>query len=171
MNKVMRVLEVAHNDLAKRLNAASINLTQTTLTSVTLHSSTADFMATTGQPAWVTGATRGNTIHLQPLAVLRQRGIVVTTLRHEFAHAVIEGLRHQQTVRWLCEGLAIHFAGEGRLYASVKDNVEIDVLEQKLSAPASPQEMRVLYATAYREVQALIRANGEPKVWLKAIKP
>lgn len=168
---VLRVLEAAHNDLAKRLNAASINLTQTQLTQVTLHSSTHEFVTVTGQPAWVAGATRGNTIHLQPLLALRKRGIVATTLRHEFAHAVLERLGNHRASRWLLEGLAIHFAGEGRLYASSKDKVEIETLEKKLSAPAAPAEMRVLYAAAYREVQALIRATGEAKVWQKATKP
>ncbi len=171
VNDVMRVLETAHNDLAKRLNAASINLTQTHLTHIILHNSTGNFMAATGQPAWVAGATRGGTIHLQPLTILRKRGIVATTLRHEFAHAALDRLSSSRAPRWLLEGLAIHFAGEGRLYAQVTDNVDNDALEKKLSAPAAPAEMRVLYAAAYRAVQALIRANGEAKVWQKATKP
>ncbi|MBL8207874.1 MAG: SpoIID/LytB domain-containing protein [Blastocatellia bacterium] len=170
-NEVMRILEIAHTDLAKRLNAASINLTQSQFTHVTLHQATSDFVTATGQPAWIAGATRGNTIHLQPLAVLRQRGIMASTLRHEFAHAVLERLSHHRAPRWLLEGLAIHFAGEGRMYAQVTDKVDQDALEKKLPAPASSQEMRVLYAAAYREVQLLIRAMGEPKIWQKATKP
>ncbi len=171
VNDVMRILEAAHRDLAKRLNAASINLTQTPLTQITLHHSTGEFMVATGQSAWVAGATRGGAIHLQPLATLRKRGIVATTLRHEFAHAALERLRSNHAPRWLLEGLAIHFAGEGRLYAQVTDKIENDVLEKKLSAPASPAEMHVLYAAAYRAVQGLIRAHGEPKAWQKATKP
>jgi stage II sporulation protein D len=168
--EVLRGLEAAHDDLARRLNAASINWTQSQLTQINLHHTTTDFVTTTGQPAWVAGATRGNTIHLQPLLTLRQRGIVNSTLRHEFVHATLERLPHS-TPRWLSEGLAIHFAGEGKLYAAVKAKVEKEALEKKLSAPASPAEMRVLYAAAYREVHALIRTLGEAKVWQKAIKP
>lgn len=170
-NEVMRILEIAHTDLAKRLNAASINLTQSQLIQVTLHQATSDFVIATGQPAWAAGATRGNTIHLQPLAVLRKRGIMISALRHEFAHAALERLSHHRPPRWLLEGLAIHFAGEGRMYAQVTDKVDQDVLEKKLPAPASSQEMRVLYAAAYREVQSLIRAMGESKIWQKATKP
>ncbi|HEX4949895.1 MAG TPA: SpoIID/LytB domain-containing protein [Blastocatellia bacterium] len=169
--EVLRVLEAAHHDLAKRLNAASISLTQSQLLQVTLHDTTTDFVAVTGQPAWVAGTTRGDTIHLQPLVVLRKRGIVASTLRHELAHAALERLRHKHAPRWLLEGLAIHFAGEGRLYSSIKNKIEKDELEKKLSGPKTPAEMRVLYAAAYREVQGLIRTLGEPKVWLKAIKP
>ena len=171
LNEVLRILEAAHRDLAKRLNAASINLTQTPLTQITLHHSTGDFVAATGQPVWVAGATHGGAIHLQPLATLRKRGIVATTLRHEFAHAALERWRSNHAPRWLLEGLAIHFAGEGRLYAQVTDKIDNDVLEKKLSAPASPAEMRVLYAAAYRAVQTLIRTAGESKVWQKATKP
>ncbi len=169
--EVLRILASAHNDLAERLNAASINLTQTSLTQVILHDSTGDFVAATGQPAWVAGVTRGNMMYLQPLAVLRRRGIVASTLRHEFAHVVLERVSHKRAPRWLLEGLAIHFAGEGRFYPPHQDSIDFETLEKKLSAPASSAEMRVLYAASYRAVQALIRADGEAKVWQKATKP
>ncbi len=171
VEEVLRILEIAQNDLAKRLQTASINLTQTPMTEVTLHDSTGDFVITTGQPAWVAGATRGNIIHLQPLSVLRKRGILTTTLRHELTHAALERLSHHRAPRWLSEGLAIHFAGESRFYPMSREKITTNELEQKLSAPASPAEMRVLYAAAYREVQALIGAGGESKVWQKATKP
>ncbi len=171
VTEVLRLLTAARHDLTKRLNAASINLTPTHRTSVALYETTGDFVAATGQPAWVAGTTRDNTIHLQPLAALRKRRIVAATLRHEFAHAALQQVCHPRAPRWLLEGLAIHFAGEGRMYASIKDVVAKETLEAKLSAPASPAEMRVLYAAAYREVAALIRAQGEPKVWQKATKP
>ena len=171
IQEVLRTLESAYSDLAKRLNAASINLTQSQLIQVILHPATNDFVTATGQPAWTAGATHGNTIHLQPLATLRKRGIVASTLRHEFAHAALEPVRHARAPRWLLEGLAIHFAGEGRMYAAINDKVAKETLDAKLAAPASPAEMRVLYAAAYREVQSLIRAEGESKVWQKATKP
>lgn len=171
VEEVLRILEIAQNDLAKRLSAASINLTQMLMTEVRLYDSTGDFVITTEQPAWVAGATRGNTIHLQPLPVLRKRGILKTTLRHELTHATLERLSHHRAPRWLSEGLAIHFAGESRFYPMRQEKIAMHELEQKLIAPASPAEMRVLYAAAYREVQALIRAGGEPNVWQKATKP
>jgi stage II sporulation protein D len=171
IEEVLRTLEAAHHDLAKRLHAASINLTQSQLTQVILHPTTNDFVTTTGQPAWVAGATHGNTIHLQPLMTLRKRGIVTATLRHELVHAMLGRLSNKHTPRWLSEGLAIHFAGEGRLYAAGKEKVAQDELDKRLTNPATSQEMRVLYAAAYREVVALMRAEGEPKMWQKATKP
>jgi stage II sporulation protein D len=168
---VLRTLETAHTDLAKRLAAASINLTQSQLTQVILHNATTDFVTATGQPAWVAAVARGNTIHLQPLTTLRKRGVVNTTLRHEFVHAALERLSNKRAPRWLSEGLAIHFAGEGRFYAAVKETVTKDELDKRLANPATPQETRVLYAAAYREVQALIRSIGEAKAWSNATKP
>jgi hypothetical protein len=171
VEEVLRILEIAQNDLAQRLHAASVNLTQTPMTEVTLHHSTGDFVTITGQPAWVAGATRGRTIHLQPLPTLRKRGILQTTLRHELTHAALERLSHNRTPRWLSEGLAIHFAGEGRFYPKTSEKIATNELETKLAAPSSPAEMRILYATAYRAVQTLMQAQGEAKVWQKATKP
>jgi hypothetical protein len=171
IEEVLRTLEAAQHDLAKRLRAASINLTQSQLTPVILHPTTNDFVTTTGQPAWVAGATRGNTIHLQPLPTLRKRGLVTSTLRHEFVHAMLERLSNHRAPRWLAEGLAIHFAGEGRFYVASREKIAKDELDKRLRAPTSPHEMHALYGAAYREVQALIRAEGEPNVWQKATKP
>jgi len=80
---------------------------------------------------------------------------------------VIETIGQGRTPRWLAEGLAIGFAGEGRLlerFAS-KRRMSLDELEQRLVTPKSADEMRMLYATAYREVRALIQRDGEANVW------
>ena len=55
--------------------------------------------------------------------------------------------------RWLVEGLAITFAGEGRmLNASAAIGLPLDELERRLAHPKSPTEMRSLYSEAYYEV-------------------
>jgi SpoIID/LytB domain protein len=171
VEEVLRLLENAQNDLAQRLRTASVNLTQLSTTEITLHHSTGDFVAITGQPAWVAGTTRGGAIHLQPVSTLRKRGILKTTLRHELTHAMLERLSHARAPRWLSEGLAIHFAGESRFYSIAHEKIATDELEKKLVAPTSPAEMRALYAAAYRTVQSLIQAQGEAKIWQKATKP
>jgi transposase len=80
---------------------------------------------------------------------------------------VIETLSHGRAPRWLEEGLAAHVAGEGAMLSSQDEaeRLSIEDLEQKLTQPASAEEMRVLYAAAYREVAALIRTEGEASVW------
>ncbi len=171
VDEVLRTFEAARNDLQRRLSSTSIRLPDNLLTQIIIHTSTGDYVVATGQPAWSAGATRGNIIHLQPVATLRKRGILGTTMRHELAHAVIESLSKIHPSRWLVEGLAIHFAGEGRMYAHSAGKLSREELEKKLATPSSASEMRTLYAQAYREIQVLRRQKGEAFVWKQALNP
>ena len=164
--EVLRTLETAHSDLQRRLQPTSI----TNSTNVIVHNSTGDFVAATGQSAWAAGATRGDTIHLQPIMTLRKKGILTSTLRHEFAHAAMEAFTKKQIPRWLLEGLAIHFAGEGKFYPPSKIKPTVEAAEKKLSTAKTPAEMKTAYAFAYQLVRELIvREKGEANVWKLAL--
>jgi len=118
---------------------------------------------------WAAAATRGNRIELQPLAILKQRGVLFTTLRHELAHIIIDSVSNKRAPRWLEEGFALYLAAEGRAisrYAS-RDRLAEDELEQRLQRPRTQVEMRTLYAEAYLMVAEMIRRQGEPSVWNK----
>jgi SpoIID/LytB domain protein len=163
----LRTLETARMDLSERLAAASLNLRAVPKLDLIVHDTTGDFVAATGQPSWTAATTiRASRIETQPLDVLQRRGVFATTLRHEYAHALIEALGHGRAPRWLSEGLAMRFAGEGAS-SSRAEQVELsrNELERRLAQPASAEEMFALYAAAYRQVSALIRADGEAKVW------
>ncbi|PYT06709.1 MAG: hypothetical protein DMF60_08795 [Acidobacteria bacterium] len=110
----VRTLEAARLDMFAHFGPASISLPDTAV-DVVIHETTQAFVAATGLPWWVAGVTHGRRIELQPLGVLRRRRILTSTLRHEYAHAVIEFVGQNRAPRWLAEGLAISFAGEGRL--------------------------------------------------------
>ena len=161
-----RTFQTARLDMLARAGPASLKLPDSEL-EIVVHETTQDFTAATGQPWWVAGVTRGRRIELQPLGVLRRRGILTSTLRHEYAHAVIEANRGSSVPRWLAEGLAISFAGEGRMLLRYRSRtpLSLDELEQRLARPASSAEMRALYAAAYDAVRALIRKEGEANVW------
>lgn len=164
---VLAKLEAVRADLQRRLMAASLRLAPPATLDVILHATTQEFVLATGQPWWVAAVTRGSRIELQPLRVLRRRGVLTTTLRHEYAHAVIEALARGRTPRWLAEGLAIHIAGEGAIFARFAPTSKLarDEVERGLAHPASAQQMRALYAAAYCEVRALIRVEGEAGAW------
>lgn len=164
---LIRTLEAARSDIERRLTIAGLALAAETSLNIFIHETTEAFIAATGQPGWAAGASRGSRMELQPLALLRRRGVLPTTLRHEYAHFVIERLGRGGTPRWLAEGLAIYVAGEGAMLSRFqpKSKWTRDEIEIKLARPASAEEMRALYAASYKEVRALIRAEGEKGVW------
>jgi stage II sporulation protein D (peptidoglycan lytic transglycosylase) len=166
MESVMRTLEAARGDLRNRLIRASVTLPATAV-EVVFHESTQEFTRATGQPWFAAGATRGQRIQLQPISVLHRRRILTSTLRHEYAHAVIEAIGKGRAPRWLAEGLAIHFAGEGPLLKKYegKSRLTTEEVESRLAHPASAAELRLLYAEAYSQVLDLIKQRGESSVW------
>jgi stage II sporulation protein D len=172
----LAALEAVRADVRGRLAAASLAMPALGVLEVMVHETTGDFMGATGKPAWVaaTTTTRGvRRIELQPLSTLRQRGVLAPTLRHEYAHAVIAALSRSRAPLWLAEGLAAHVAGEGARLTRVESQGKLSLaeLEQRLGQPAaSAAEMRALYAAAFREVNALIRAEGEASVWRRVAR-
>jgi stage II sporulation protein D len=168
---LLRTLEAAYADVQRRLVRASLGASPPD-TEVFVYETTGDFVGATGQPAWVAAVTEGRRIELQPLEALRRRGVLLTTPRHEFVHAALEALGRGRAPRWLVEGLAAHVAGEGPSLArsAPQERVSTDELERRLARPGSPEEMRALYAAAYAEVSALVRREGEPAVWRRAVR-
>jgi stage II sporulation protein D len=167
VNQVVKTLESTRSDYLRRASGASsvINIPRL---DIRLNESTGDFTSRTGQPPWAAAATKGSQIELQPLALLKQRGVLFTTLRHELAHVTIDAVG-KRTPRWLSEGFALYLAGEGRTisrYAARRRLTEAE-LEDRLQHPRTQVEMRTLYAEAYLMVSEIIRRDGEASVWNK----
>jgi stage II sporulation protein D len=172
---VLALLEAVRADVRARLAAASLAAPALGVLEVTVHETTGDFTGATGKPAWVAATTTrgGRRIELQPLSTLRKRGVLAPTLRHEYAHAVIHALARSRAPLWLSEGLAAHVAGEGALLTRFesRQKLSLEDLEKGLGQPAaSAAGMRALYAAAFREVNALIRAEGEANVWRRVAR-
>lgn len=164
---LMRTLEAARLDMLVRTGPAALSSPDPAV-DVVIYETTQEFIAATGQSWWVAGITHGRQIELQPLDVLRRRRILTSTLRHEYTHAVIEVIGQGRAPRWLAEGLAIAFAGEGPSLLRVKPpprRLQVDELERRLANPQSASEMRSLYASAYVAVRELIQKEGEFAVW------
>ncbi|HEX5887924.1 MAG TPA: SpoIID/LytB domain-containing protein [Pyrinomonadaceae bacterium] len=167
-NQILNTLESARNDYVRRASSAStiVNIPRV---GIRLNQSTGDFTSRTGQPWWAAAATRGNQIELQPAGILKQRGVLFTTLRHELAHVMIGSVSNKRAPRWLEEGFALYLAGEGQAISRYisRSRLTEDELEQRLQHPRTQEEMRTLYAEAYRMVIELVRRNGEASVWNK----
>jgi SpoIID/LytB domain protein len=168
-NLVLNTLETARADFLRRASAASISVPGIPTLEIRLNDSTGDFTSRTSQPWWAAAATRGNRIELQPVGVLKRRGVLTTTLRHELAHVVIDTVSRDRAPRWLEEGFAIYLAGEGAMFAryATKTKLPPEEIEKRLERPGSQQEMRSLYSLAYNQVFELIRADNEASVWKK----
>jgi stage II sporulation protein D len=168
---ILRTLEAGRADISGRLRAAGLILPGRRSIEVYVHATTAEFIAETGQPGFAAAATRDGTIALQPLELLNRRRILAQTLRHEYAHSVIDELGRGRAPRWLAEGMASHLAGEGQLLMRTlggearREKLSTAELERRLKRPASADEMRTLYAEAYRVVRDLIRTEGEAALW------
>jgi SpoIID/LytB domain protein len=170
-DQVLSILESTRSDFLRRASSASISANIPTL-EIRLNDSTGDFVGRTGQPWWAAAATKGNRIEMQPLALLKRRGVLTTTLRHELAHAIIDNISRERAPRWLEEGFAIYLAGEGSMFSNhiKRGAMTTEELARRLEHPRTQQEMRELYAQAYLQVAQLVRYGGEASVWKKLIE-
>lgn len=166
VNQILNMLELTRNDYLRRVSAASSAVNIPRL-EIRLNESTGDFTSRTGQPWWAAAATQGRRIELQPVGILKQRGVLFTTLRHELAHVMIDSISNKRAPRWLEEGFALYLAAEGQAISryATRNRLAEDELEQRLQRPRTQVEMRTLYAEAYLMVAEIIRRQGEPSVW------
>jgi SpoIID/LytB domain protein len=167
-DRVLTILESARADFLRRASSA-VSISGLPTLAIRINDSTGDFVGRTGQPWWAAAATKGNRIELQPLPILKRRGVLSQTLRHELAHVIINIISRDRAPRWLEEGFAIYLAGEGSMYSNYvkRGAMTTDELEKRMQHPRSQQEMRSLYAEAYMNVSQLVRTQGEVSVWKK----
>ncbi|MEO5923504.1 MAG: SpoIID/LytB domain-containing protein [Bryobacteraceae bacterium] len=127
----------------------------------------AAFRDATGEPGWVAARTRGRLIDLQPVALLRSRGALDSTLQHEFFHAILENHARAGLPVWFREGLAAFFSGPG----SATDSAA--VFDEDLRQITEQARARAAYQAARNRVAALVGRYGETTVlgWLRLDLP
>jgi hypothetical protein len=95
----------ARDDLSRVLGVPPPRVT------LRFHPTTDDYERVTGQAWFTSGAVVNNELHLLPLAVLRDRGLLERTIRHELVHVMADTALGKRPA-WVREGAAIYFAGE-----------------------------------------------------------
>lgn len=126
----------------------------------------------TGEPGWVAASNRFHTIRLQPIALLKTRSILESTLRHELFHLLIESKSRTGVPLWFREGLALYLASPDHPAPPAADMSD-QQMEAQFLHPTSREEMERAYAVAKRYVQRLIQRFGKQKVlsWLSVGLP
>jgi stage II sporulation protein D len=114
------------------------------------------FRTLTAEPGWVAAKTFGRRIDLQPPSVLQSRGVLVSTLRHEFVHVIIEDHAAPGVPIWFREGIVewLTAAVEGAPAEPVGS-----VRERSDQSAA-----RAAYRSAAARVRDLIRRYGSAAV-------
>jgi hypothetical protein len=74
------------------------------------HPTTDDYERATDRAWFTSGALVKGELHLLPLAVLRERGVLDRTIRHELIHLMTDAI-YDRRPQWVREGAAIYFAG------------------------------------------------------------
>jgi stage II sporulation protein D len=156
-----KILPALESDLGWRLDFKL----QGGTTTIKVYPSLDAYRNSTGQPGWVAAFTRGQTISLQPLATLRARSILESTLRHELAHLLIEVRAHPGTPLWFREGLVLYFTDGRNPEPVLMTEAE---LEAALRRPQDRRNIERAYAAARTRVARMIEQNGKEVVleWL-----
>ena len=130
--------------------------------------STGAFRDATLAPGWVAAFTEGNWIATQPLATLAARHLLVSTLRHEFLHALIESQAAPRTPLWLREGL-VEALDDRALPTGPAPALKLEEIDRALSHASTEAESQAAHRAAkYYAWRLLVRAGREQVLqWLR----
>jgi len=118
------------------------------------HPTVEAYMRATGQPWWTAARTTGTRIDLLPRGALYQRGILESTLQHEFVHVLADPTLSGRPL-WTREGLAVFLAGELGIETTERrapagEQAPVCPSDVALRSPASAESWRRAYQAAGR---------------------
>jgi SpoIID/LytB domain protein len=148
----------ARDDIAKDLG-----VTAPPRVTVRFHPTTQSYERATGQAWFTSGAIVANEIHLLPLAVLRDRGVLERTIRHELVHLMIDEPLMKRPA-WVREGAALYFSG-----AAVASESRFQP-RSRLSCPDEVELLQPISAGSLsnahtRALACFARQAGDGKPW------
>ena len=120
----------------------------------------------TGQPGWIAAYTRGHVISLQPVDILEKKGILDSTLRHEFIHVLVESRARAGTPLWFREGLVLYLSEPAQITAPVV--MSDQKIEATMDHATDQESLQRAYAAARTRIAQLVQQNGRESVlhWL-----
>jgi stage II sporulation protein D len=134
--------------------------------------STPAFRDATLAPGWVAAFTEGSWIGAQPLTTLASRKLLVSVLRHEFLHALIEGQAAPNTPLWLREGLVEVWSGDANTSGSAV-TMSLDHVDGALAHAATEAQSEAAHRAAGFYAKQLLGRYGRGQVlaWLRSGMP
>jgi stage II sporulation protein D len=123
-----------------------------------------DFIRTTREPGWMAASSDGQSIDLQPLALLARKHILNQTLRHELTHLAVHRICAHSVPRWFEEGAVLYITGE-RIEVPAFARMTTQELEETITNPHSEAEMKAAYAQALERVRQFARQRGDADLW------
>jgi len=115
------------------------------------HPTTDDYELATDRAWFTSGALVNGELHLLPLAVLRDRGVLERTIRHELVHLMTDATLARRP-QWVREGAAIYFAGAKPIPGELRQRPGFRP-EPRASCPSDAELLRPVsvgaLATAY----------------------
>jgi hypothetical protein len=136
---------------------------------IQIYSTTAEFTKATGYPWWIGAAWFKGQMHLQPPRVLIDRGVLATTITHEYSHVALYEAAGSKTPLWLDEGFAAHMSGEFDIDLK-KDkkkflyNGTLDQLDKSLSQTKDKKKSESAYRAAFAIVRFMHTRYGDAKM-------
>jgi SpoIID/LytB domain protein len=129
---------------------------------IVFHPSADSFRRQASQPWWSAAATSGARIDLQPVDVLRARGVLESTLAHEIGH-VVTATAMSDRAAWVQEGAAMYAAGLLTLDGPRESRRSACPSEDDLRRPVSAGAAREAYTRAGQCFERALRdgARGD----------
>lgn len=97
------------------------------------HATTDEYEHATGRAWFTSAALVEGELHLLPLVILRERGILERVLRHELVHVLTDSVLRQRPM-WVREGAATYFSGEQKPGAAQRPALKAE------SRPSCPDD-------------------------------
>ena len=114
---------------------------------VRFHPTTDAFERATGMPWYALGSVKSGDLHFVPMNVLRDRGVLERTVRHQIVHALADASFANRPA-WVREGAALHFSETGSSVAP-------------LGRGACPEDVELLRPTSIGALSdAMVRARA-----------
>jgi stage II sporulation protein D len=134
--------------------------------------STPAFRDSTLAPGWIAAFTEGNWIGAQPLSILASRKMLVSVLRHEFLHALIEGQAAANTPLWIREGLVEVWSGDAKP-AALAPTMKLDEVDRALTRAATEAQSKAAHRAAAIYAKRFLDRYGRGQVlaWLRTGLP